>query len=200
VTQRVEDIPFDLKHRPHIPYDRNNLTKLRDDLKKRVKYLIRRPEKKQAVGTDALEYYVNGINIIQLPNVNIKLKDYHSVTGWTISVGVHNSGESVIDISEMGFGFVYPSELGEPTNKFEHFSVLPKGLYMAEIPPQFGSRLLPGAWVNKPIQISNHKAKGILAGQSHPNPSDLGHVAFTCSIRIFSELPMRELQFTIWIQ
>jgi len=39
LTQNAEDIPFDLKHFPHIIYN-NKITKLKEDLTQRVKWCI----------------------------------------------------------------------------------------------------------------------------------------------------------------
>src|SRR5579864_1530798 len=44
VTQRVEDIPFDLKHRPHIIYG-GEIAKLRSDLSPRIRWAIAEAKK-----------------------------------------------------------------------------------------------------------------------------------------------------------
>jgi hypothetical protein len=44
LTQKAEDIPFDLKHYSHIIYD-GKILKLKDELKKRIDWFIKHPNK-----------------------------------------------------------------------------------------------------------------------------------------------------------
>lgn len=59
LTQNSDDIPFDLKHYPHIIY-KGRITDLIPEIEKRVKYLIDNPPEKSLQFINELELYVNG--------------------------------------------------------------------------------------------------------------------------------------------
>lgn len=203
ITQSVNDIPFDLKHRPHIPYQRTNLTKLRDDLKRRIRYHIQHPDKKQAVSPEALEYYVNGKNVETCQNIDIPLSDHDKQLGWTISVGIHNPGDRTVNTSEMRFGFVFPAKFGKPLYNNNQYSVLPGEKFMFDITDLF-TLMLPKCWINKNLQIFNllaEQARGLSDEDSISRfVAANREFAFPCAIRAFTELGMREHRFTIWIK
>ena len=57
LTQNVNDIPFDLKHFPHIVYE-TKISYLREELEKRVKYFIENPPTKTSDTKLGLELYI----------------------------------------------------------------------------------------------------------------------------------------------
>lgn len=161
LTQNAEDIPFDLSHYPHIVYG-ESISFLKDELKKRVRYFLDHPEKTQQVGPDALEYYIEGIDICKNNSVYIYhnlpiLKpnvDYGAVR-IHITLGIHNPNDGSIDTSSMQFGLVFPRELGLPLE--ETFIKLPEMRPMtasyAKLPDQKiittfpgPKRILPKGW------------------------------------------------------
>jgi hypothetical protein len=58
ITQKADDIPFDLKHRPHIIYE-GKITDLRSKLAKRLKWAIREAKKQMLPGSE-LSVYIEG--------------------------------------------------------------------------------------------------------------------------------------------
>ena len=63
LTQNVDDIPFDMKHFPHIVYGKS-IVNLRTELEKRVTWIINNPSKKIISLNDHLEFYTNGIKFV----------------------------------------------------------------------------------------------------------------------------------------
>lgn len=61
LTQKLDDIPFDLKHYPHIVYS-GRISDLKQDLTKHVRWSIENPEGIQPIQTD-IELYINGKHI-----------------------------------------------------------------------------------------------------------------------------------------
>src|SRR5260221_12961242 len=56
VTHIAEDIPFDFKHFPHIVYE-GSITRLRDGLKRRDRWVIRNPGKQNEIfGSEILVF------------------------------------------------------------------------------------------------------------------------------------------------
>jgi hypothetical protein len=57
LTQKVEDIPFDLKHYPHIVYN-NKISKLKEDLLPRIKWFIENSDKEELTQNVDIELYL----------------------------------------------------------------------------------------------------------------------------------------------
>ncbi|MFZ1042435.1 MAG: hypothetical protein WCA79_06605 [Anaerolineales bacterium] len=52
LTQHSDDIPFDMKHYPHIIYANDSITSLKDELRTRVNWIISNPDKIMDVWSD----------------------------------------------------------------------------------------------------------------------------------------------------
>lgn len=61
LTNNASDIPFDLKHFPHLVYDRNQIAKLREMLTKKVKWYVENPVEKYNESKIKLELYFDGV-------------------------------------------------------------------------------------------------------------------------------------------
>ena len=69
LTQNVEDIPFDLKHYPHIVYN-NKISKLKEDLLPRIKWFIQNSDKEELTQNVDIELFLEGKS---LANKNLVL-------------------------------------------------------------------------------------------------------------------------------
>jgi hypothetical protein len=58
LTQNADEIPFDLKHYPHIVYS-GRIVSLKDELQRRVQWYLDQPDQVVRDGTSVLKYYVN---------------------------------------------------------------------------------------------------------------------------------------------
>src|SRR5438034_5697892 len=63
LTQKTEDIPFDLKHYPHIVYG-GKITELKQELEKRVRWAFEHPREFQASTDRHIELFVNNQSLI----------------------------------------------------------------------------------------------------------------------------------------
>jgi hypothetical protein len=72
LTQQGEDIPFDLKHYPHIIYP--NIDELKQELIKRVSWYVRNPDNQLPNSGDDLELYINDIKIVNNPLFNFTIR------------------------------------------------------------------------------------------------------------------------------
>lgn len=73
VTQKGEDIPFDLKHYPHIIY--SSIQELRQELVKRVCWYVKNPDNQLPNIGEDLELYINDIKIINNPLFNFTFRN-----------------------------------------------------------------------------------------------------------------------------
>ena len=69
LTRNAEDIPFDLKHYPHIVYA-DRLTDLRRELEQRVRWHLENPEK-TATTSSSVRVRVNGTSLVDRPTVKV---------------------------------------------------------------------------------------------------------------------------------
>jgi hypothetical protein len=122
VTNDANDIPFDLKHFPHIVYN-NSISSLKNELTKRIKYFIENPDKGTPADLDALEVHVQG--------QNVELNPLIFINNWPAGPGPHpgqiaanrlfsitirfcNKSKQVLDTFHSRFAFVFPKGLGHP--------------------------------------------------------------------------------------
>src|SRR5687767_6115063 len=73
LTQRADDIPFDLKHYPHIVYG-GSITQLREALEPRVRWHLSNTEGRPEPVTQALEIFVSGARLSDGAVVEIEVE------------------------------------------------------------------------------------------------------------------------------
>lgn len=141
LTQNASDIPFDLKHYPHIIYD-NKILKLKDDLTSRVKWCIEN-EQNDVSSQIEIDVYLEGkslssgdveFTIKEGRNPNPKLVLYNT------SVNTYNPGDYSI-------GIVTDDNYAYMWDKHSKTIKLPDGrlLHMC---PFINDILYPGAYAN----------------------------------------------------
>ncbi len=128
ITQSIEDIPFDLKDYPHILYDPNDISKLKDDLNEKIKYVKMLPSEtvlreypltfdircniEQANNFDEINRFYDKINFtfighnksIQTFNPK-KLKIYLKIRGWRFRAISDKNYNSIIELPNGDFQY-----------------------------------------------------------------------------------------------
>ena len=181
LTQKTEDIPFDLKHYSHVIYE-DNIVLLKAELKKGVKHAINHPDRKTEVIPYDLTFYINGVPVDDGTQINVQVKYFPGST-WYLRVDVQNASDHSLDMSTMERGFVFPASLGKPGGSMRTDVQFPGNRYMCrftELP-----RLLPRSWYRF--------SPGINSSTENEGPT-----AFECSILTFTEIGIREIKFTLW--
>lgn len=107
LTQKTDDIPFDLKHHPHIVYD-GKITNLKDELYKRVKWAIENPKKDISNLGLQLQFVVNNVKILDNPVVDCS---DHNEQSFYLSVDIHNSVEKEIRKKSFQMALITPKSL-----------------------------------------------------------------------------------------
>lgn len=106
LTQNSDDIPFDLKHYPHIIYA-GRIVDLIPELEKRVRWCIQNPTSSRRDNRSTLVFRVNGSNlegntIINLPwHGEVKPDQYYTVS---LNVDIHNLADREIRVAEFRLG------------------------------------------------------------------------------------------------
>ncbi len=62
ITQRNDDIPFDLKHFPHIIYG-GKISELKEELKRRITWSIEHPKEHKDIVFTSTEYTIQGVKV-----------------------------------------------------------------------------------------------------------------------------------------
>lgn len=129
LTQKAEDIPFDLKHYPHIIYS-NKILQLKDELTKRVNWYIRNPGEKVEEKLN-IELFESSHNLALSP------KEFHSYTNQygdvykEINLSIYNNLSSAIEIGDIKLGIIGSSKFSRvhfrsEDRRIEHLT-LPTG-------------------------------------------------------------------------
>ena len=97
LTQNAEDIPFDLKHYSHIIYD-GKIVKLKEELKKRLKWFLKEEKVNLARTNFNLEFYINGTKIENFPTIELsKTADMNGKCTLTIEINILNNSDVIFD-------------------------------------------------------------------------------------------------------
>lgn len=146
LTQNEDDIPFDLKHYPHIIYG-GVITELIPQLEKRVKWAIEHAQREELQPKPPVEFYCQGTSLADNPTVLIE----KSTDQIWLELDCHNSDDRTIQTTrfQVAFvtsGFSITSEWGERESR-RHLTDavrLPKGGCIHMLTETFA--LYPGGW------------------------------------------------------
>jgi hypothetical protein len=208
LTKDAKDIPFDLKHYPHIIYG-TSIVSLKDELQRRIEYFLANPETPPPVSIDELEYFVNGNPVALHAYIDLLINDHQRNIGWTISVGVRNKGQRVLQLSDIRFALVWPVAMANPLVAVGNYSKIKADTYMMDISDQF-LNLLPEAWMQKSVQLINQElhetfdeftqpVKQRRVAPDNPLLKVFGQT-YQCVIRTFTPSGMREVPFTFSVK
>jgi hypothetical protein len=195
LTQDAEDIPFDLKHYPHIVY-KGSITTLKDELKRRVRWFIENPEKSLKSMPDNLEFFLRGLKLYDGVDIVYFFEESDEAEGQRyislirgrhiyrtirFNLDLHNPSNRVYDASSIQLGLVLPREFedslgGTPTAHLSNDRCM-------HIVSDIG-KILPGSW--KPVIIDIN-----VKGEKVKNKE------FDCALRIFSEVGSQDIKFKI---
>jgi hypothetical protein len=148
LTQKSEDIPFDLKHHPHIVYG-GSISGLKTELAKRIKWAIRHPKDAERLFSTSIEVFLNAVPLVDKPNIRYRSQNYPKYPTPVIDLEIdfHNSTSKVIEPVTFQVGVIVPpsvsaSFLGEdfPRQRFK----LSDTSYLLLVDHKF--ELLPGTW------------------------------------------------------
>lgn len=109
LTKKAEDIPFDLKHYPHIIYE-GSLTNLKVELAKRLKWHLDNPQKSE-MAPEALRVRVNGEYLVNCPTIEIE--ETKGKTGFDLHVELQNRVDRWLKTIAFKIGLFAPIEFVE---------------------------------------------------------------------------------------
>lgn len=151
LTQKADDIPFDLKHYQHIVYG-GKISELRDDLEQRVRWFLENPD--ASVQENQLSFFVSG-NQLSAEAINL---EYDSPgdenTTYRFQVDVHNPTNKMFDATSMELGLILP--LGFTEESYDSAQISPDNIII-----NFRSlrRMIPKSWqpINYKFKVTDKK-------------------------------------------
>lgn len=183
LTQDADDIPFDLKHYPHIVYG-GKIISLKTQLEKRVRWCIENP-KKSLVDVDInLEFFVDGKPIIDKPILRMseQKNPYISQVHFQFSLDTHNLTDRLVSISSYSLTLIAPENFDPYYIRDISFSKMPDDRHIYTL--EGTHTLFPDGWYSQVITILL-PAKG---------QSD---VSSDMILRLFTELGIKDYPFTL---
>lgn len=168
LTQNTDDIPFDLKHYPHIIYE-GRIADLIPELQKRVKWAIDNPEEPSDSQQPPIEFCIDSMPIHKNPTIEIDLGDYSGTSNASFKFSVHNQDNVRIQTASFKIAilttesFSY-SEVYFPTGE-EYYPDdihLPKGGIIHTLNKFFA--ILPGARESFRWKLNTAKGRTLRAG------------------------------------
>jgi hypothetical protein len=191
LTQNHKDIPFDLKHYPHIIYE-SRITKLIPELEKRVRWFVDNPKQRSA-SYKIIEGYVDGHAISENPEIKA-LYNQESLKAF-FKLDFHNPVGIVYKMQEFQFGIDTPQFVWGCSTATDKYSKEITPLNTVQLA---NDRLLhltkknisifPGAWDSVHIVLNFSQTADISVGDSMPISLKLfssdGTYAFSFSLKL----------------
>jgi hypothetical protein len=146
LTQDVNDIPFDLKDRPHIIYEKR-IVKLKEELIRHVRWYIENPTEVSAPDPNILGYSIVGIPIETKPLIRLELRGSSNIPSF--SIDIHNTTGRLVR-QRCQFGIVIPGYLSV-SNYSDRVVRLPDKSQMFLIDKEI--ELYPDGWDNVNIMV-----------------------------------------------
>lgn len=186
LTQAAEDIPFDLKHYPHIVYG-GRITDLIPELERRVKFAIDQP--REAAKRDSIEVYVGGKNLKY--NNNLSYSIDQQGFAFEVRLDIHNSVNSLFKKATFQLGIftsnkirlIYAQE-GRNARYFQSYEQPEANTVLHLDSKTFN--LLPGSWDVAAPNILCHDDNKITPGE-----------IIELTLRIFTEEGPLDFPFNI---
>lgn len=184
ITRSAADIPFDLKHFPHIVYE-DSLATLRERLEGTVRWHLQNaPVVDQAIADVRIR--VNGVQLGNATVVEVVLNG--GAFGMQLSVEVENHAGRTISTVEGRLGLLYPSEfmaIDQVANYGTTGVQLDGGTRLCLVGQRVS--LLPGEWWSERIPLTR------------PNHPFQANEAIPITIRLLRPSGIRDFPFTLHV-
>ncbi len=153
MTREASDIPFDLKHRFHIVYEKS-ITNLKEKLKARVEWYVRNPEGSSIQSIDHLKVYVAGIEQPNDAACLLRHRRSYDIGGYSVrclmlEVALYNDFSSTMEPAMARVGLItnhpfFSSSHDEGDLPFLETIQLPNGRFLHQ--QREATIIEPGAW------------------------------------------------------
>ena len=189
LTQKISDIPFDLTHYPHIIYD-GKIIKLKEELKKRVDWLIKNPSKKELPNEFVIDLYINGTKLQTENKLEQSIKyPYFSATGHyaktalSLKIDVCNTSNFIYD-SHLKIGIIIGYDFSRNSFKDIKKVIKVSETEFLHLSSKY-SNIYPLAWESFEVTLLSDTNQ------------DFTDEEITFTVRLFSEIGIKDYPVTI---
>lgn len=184
VTYDAQDIPFDMKHYPHIIHE-GNLVSLHDEIKRRVSWIIHNPQEKLNNIEQNLEIYSVGFLLENTTiTYNVFGEDKKLLrNGINLNFDFHNPSNRMLDNKKVQLGVVLPLDFRDGLDhaKFVHLSEKEILAFLPDL-----ESIFPNGWQSLRLVINLNMVRNIKAND-----------IVNAQLKIFTEVAIREISFKI---
>jgi hypothetical protein len=171
LTQKSDDIPFDLKHYPHIVYG-GKITELKQELEKHVRWAFENAQNSKNFQNPNIRFSINNQQLIGSPTIEC-LEGVFSDLGLGLDIDMNNSTEKTIEPAEFQIGFiiekffpycgVYDTSNGTQSYRVKQFNQ-PDNKILQLVESVF--QILPGSWEKIFVRLDGENGKSVEVGKS----------------------------------
>lgn len=187
LTQKSDDIPFDMKHYPHIIYE-GKISYLKNEIKKRVEWYLQNPEKKMESAENPLELYYMGTKfhagtVIYYEKVIFESDNSEEAVNLVFALDVYNPRNRTYNANNVEVGLVTPRVFWT-SQAIVRPSVRTTPEEVMFFLPRIG-QLLPNCWQTINIEMN---IQPVLFTKDKN---------YDCIIRVFDEIGPKDIPFKI---
>lgn len=191
LTQNADDIPFDLKHYPHIIHE-GSIARLKSTLEARVRWCVENPKEALSTADVDLQFVLNGVPLVDKPRIevtafNMEKSQSRRHASLDFKISFHNPTYRMINGISFDLALVLPFDEVEEN----HFSIRsvtrqPNGpaiVSLGSLPSMF-----PGSWES--------------FGTSVRVADEFERIEESreCSLRVFTEVGPKDYPFLLTIR
>ncbi len=181
LTRDASDIPFDLKHYPHIVYG-GRVSDLLGDLTKRVKWALENPESDLSKGSPGLRAYYRGTALDLNPMIGY-YPNYEARRWNRFEVDINNEESATIQTVSFRVALMIDGRLDLAVKEGRYKSINLSGTRKLCVGTD-KFNLFPGGWESVPFIF---RTSGVpKAGET-----------FDCELQVYSEADARRLPFKL---
>jgi len=148
LTQNSDDIPFDLKHYPHIIYG-TSIAGMKADLGRRIAYHLANPTEAVEPERESLNFTIAGTLVEPDGTIEVPVDPQSRSDDETLVIGVNNPGDTLANWRDSSMALILPPEF-RPRYSTRVVQLLDKRLLF-----DLGTigRLLPGGWETTHVDL-----------------------------------------------
>jgi len=189
LTRDANDIPFDLKHYPHIVYG-GKIARLKEKLETRVRWCIENPKQQLANVDWQIDVSINdvplrGVPTIRLQSTVIMRNENFVMVTFELKLSIHNPTSRVISKETFDFAIVMPQQV-IPRDGFRNFNALPDGRLICNLPRT--TSIFPNGWENINCLLGYK-----FTTSEKPMPIEM-------ALRLFKEVDSEDLPFIVTLE
>jgi hypothetical protein len=145
LTRDAKDIPFDLKHYPHIVYE-GKITSLKAQLERKIRWCVENPRDALSNVDPNLQFSIGGKSISELPTVEINQANY-----CYFSIDINNLSGKVIKREAFNVALIVPARVQFRSPSILSAAKMPDGNYIYTL--EHSHNIFPFGWSSLKVEF-----------------------------------------------